>query len=101
MHRKAKSMGMPMRVNADMGEEMSGGSGLGAGLVTQDLVQAPQLNEDAVGMGGLEVPKSPTREAALTSHPVGRIEEVDEEESKYETPASGGGSGKSGFFGKK
>jgi hypothetical protein len=102
IHKKAKSMGTPLQVQNRIGEEMSGSVGAGYTSISQELYQPPnqaQPRKDSVGLGGLEVRKSPTREAALTSHPVGRIEEVDEEESHYETPASRGVSGVSGYFG--
>jgi hypothetical protein len=53
-----------------------------------------------VEVGGL--PASPTREAALTSHPVGKVEEGEREsEERFETPASEGVSERSGFLGKQ
>jgi hypothetical protein len=105
MHKKAKSMGTPLQVQTRVGGEMSSGAGAGHTSVTQELYQPPdqaQPRNNSARLCGLEVPKSPTtREAALTSHPVGRIEEVDEEESRYEMPASRGVSEVSGYFGKR
>ena len=47
--------------------------------VTDAAYQSPlcQPRKDSMGMGGVGMPTSPTREAALTSHPVVRVQEVE------------------------
>tara|TARA_R110002003_G_scaffold121_23_gene10856 strand:+ start:34250 stop:34777 length:528 start_codon:yes stop_codon:yes gene_type:complete len=88
----------------DEDEAMSGGA---SHLPVTDMpyqspVRSQRRKESmVVGVGGL--PASPTREAALTSHPVGKkVEEGDREsEERFETPASEGVSGRSGVLGKQ
>ena len=62
--------------------------------------QSPDRREGV----GVRMPVSPTRDAALTSHPIAKVEvDVQSEASEewYETPVSEVASGRSGFFGKK
>ena len=66
-----------------------------------DVPSQSPARRESVGVGMLS---SPTRDAALTSHPVVKLEvdmQSEESEEWYETPVSEVASERSGFFGKK